>query len=313
DKVLEWLDLPPAQRPRFLTLYFNLVDTNGHLFGPDAPRFNLVPGQKAVRINVPGSLSKTRRAYVTFGTPELAEAILTYLKDRVRMDRDHPDRLTPDSPLVALSPLGARNVHNGSGAWGHMTSKTVVFELREALKQVRPAGVRWRPYVLRSYFSTQLWTARVDREAREAMMGHNLGVSGRYNLSKRLGDRLVAEMRAGYEKAVPYLETFARQDAGPKTEEAARLFLAVFGVPAEEIAKLSVGSMTPEELQAVARRYVLRVPTSVTSLTGTGPAHQRIVPLDQANALLEIGWRVKETVGPNRDQLVLESPVETYP
>src|SRR6202020_1663630 len=34
DKLLSWLDLPPAERPRFLTLYFNQVDTNGHIFGP---------------------------------------------------------------------------------------------------------------------------------------------------------------------------------------------------------------------------------------------------------------------------------------
>jgi ectonucleotide pyrophosphatase/phosphodiesterase family protein 5 len=36
DKLLSWLDLPPTQRPRFLTLYFNQVDTNGHIFGPDS-------------------------------------------------------------------------------------------------------------------------------------------------------------------------------------------------------------------------------------------------------------------------------------
>jgi predicted AlkP superfamily pyrophosphatase or phosphodiesterase len=40
DKLLSWLDLPPPQRPGFLTLYFNLVDTNGHLFGPDSPQVN---------------------------------------------------------------------------------------------------------------------------------------------------------------------------------------------------------------------------------------------------------------------------------
>jgi predicted AlkP superfamily pyrophosphatase or phosphodiesterase len=38
DHLLRWLDAPPAQRPRFLTLYFNMVDTNGHLFGPDSPQ-----------------------------------------------------------------------------------------------------------------------------------------------------------------------------------------------------------------------------------------------------------------------------------
>ncbi len=37
DGLLVWLSLPPAQRPRFATLYFDLVDTKGHDFGPEAP------------------------------------------------------------------------------------------------------------------------------------------------------------------------------------------------------------------------------------------------------------------------------------
>lgn len=37
DGLLAWLDLPPEQRPRFLTLYFDHVDTAGHNFGPLAP------------------------------------------------------------------------------------------------------------------------------------------------------------------------------------------------------------------------------------------------------------------------------------
>ena len=36
EGLLAWLDLPPEQRPRFCTLYFDLVDTKGHLYGPDA-------------------------------------------------------------------------------------------------------------------------------------------------------------------------------------------------------------------------------------------------------------------------------------
>ena len=35
--VLDWLRRPAAQRPRFVTLYFDTVDTAGHVFGPDAP------------------------------------------------------------------------------------------------------------------------------------------------------------------------------------------------------------------------------------------------------------------------------------
>ena len=37
DQILEWLDLPAAQRPDFLTLYFENVDHAGHTDGPDTP------------------------------------------------------------------------------------------------------------------------------------------------------------------------------------------------------------------------------------------------------------------------------------
>ncbi|HET6432637.1 ectonucleotide pyrophosphatase/phosphodiesterase [Dyella sp.] len=40
DQVLGWLDLPAAQRPAFLTLYFDTVDHAGHDFGPDSPQVN---------------------------------------------------------------------------------------------------------------------------------------------------------------------------------------------------------------------------------------------------------------------------------
>ncbi|MCX7514806.1 ectonucleotide pyrophosphatase/phosphodiesterase [Frateuria sp. STR12] len=38
DQVLAWLDLPPPQRPAFLTLYFDAVDHAGHQYGPDSPQ-----------------------------------------------------------------------------------------------------------------------------------------------------------------------------------------------------------------------------------------------------------------------------------
>lgn len=45
DQVLAWLDLPPPERPRFVTLYLDMVDTAGHTFGPDAPETNAAVGQ----------------------------------------------------------------------------------------------------------------------------------------------------------------------------------------------------------------------------------------------------------------------------
>jgi predicted AlkP superfamily pyrophosphatase or phosphodiesterase len=40
DAALAWLDKPPAQRPRFVTLYFDIVDSAGHEFGPDSAEVN---------------------------------------------------------------------------------------------------------------------------------------------------------------------------------------------------------------------------------------------------------------------------------
>jgi len=37
DAVIDWLRRPAETRPRFVTLYFDTVDTAGHRYGPDAP------------------------------------------------------------------------------------------------------------------------------------------------------------------------------------------------------------------------------------------------------------------------------------
>nr|HQV32167.1 ectonucleotide pyrophosphatase/phosphodiesterase [Calditrichia bacterium] len=40
DGILKWLQLPEAERPRFLTLYFHETDSRGHRYGPDSPEVN---------------------------------------------------------------------------------------------------------------------------------------------------------------------------------------------------------------------------------------------------------------------------------
>ncbi len=37
NQVLQWMDLPDAERPRLITVYFDDVDTAGHAEGPDSP------------------------------------------------------------------------------------------------------------------------------------------------------------------------------------------------------------------------------------------------------------------------------------
>jgi len=40
DQVLSWADLPSDQRPQFITLYFDDVDTMGHTYGPESAEVN---------------------------------------------------------------------------------------------------------------------------------------------------------------------------------------------------------------------------------------------------------------------------------
>jgi predicted AlkP superfamily pyrophosphatase or phosphodiesterase len=44
-QVLEWLDLPAARRPAFMTLYTGVVDAAGHERGPDAPETRVAIAQ----------------------------------------------------------------------------------------------------------------------------------------------------------------------------------------------------------------------------------------------------------------------------
>jgi predicted AlkP superfamily pyrophosphatase or phosphodiesterase len=97
DQLLAWLDLPPAQRPRFLTLYFDRVDTVGHGGGPDSPELNaalrstdaaigrLIDGLKAR-----GQLDHTNLIVVAdHGMANVSPARLVYLDDAVPADAIH--------------------------------------------------------------------------------------------------------------------------------------------------------------------------------------------------------------------------------
>ncbi len=44
-QVLDWLALPAAERPHFITLYFDQVDSMGHEHGPDSPELDQALGE----------------------------------------------------------------------------------------------------------------------------------------------------------------------------------------------------------------------------------------------------------------------------
>jgi hypothetical protein len=259
------------------------------------PRFDPPEGHRAFPVQVPSKLSKTAQGYVTFGTPEAADAILLYLGERQATGEE----LTAASPLVALSSLGTRNTE-GKGPGSFVTTKSVVMGIRKALQSVCPEGVRWRPYVLRSYCWTQLLIGRMDHDTREAILGHDLGVSGRYHLRKHLADHVIEAMRTEYERAMGALLTARGAEERRTTDDFVRLLLRGLGLPEDT----DLSGMSEKERAELAEQLSERLLTSgkkgahevegwsappVPPLS-QGPAPvQRIVPLPEIPGLLEQG------------------------
>lgn len=105
DAVVDWLRRPAATRPRFVTLYFDTVDTAGHQFGPDAP------GTRAAVAAVDTEIGRMQREAAALGVPlnlviVADHGMAAIAPERViRLDRiaDPKDyRSTEDGPYAAL-------------------------------------------------------------------------------------------------------------------------------------------------------------------------------------------------------------------
>lgn len=106
--------------------------------GPDSVSFKQTPAMVVVR----KELSKARHQYFTFLSEEGCEYLKDYLDERM----NNGEEITSNSPLITpklrMKPfIRATNIGDS---------------IREA---IRTAGFAWRPYVLRSYFDTQLMLA----------------------------------------------------------------------------------------------------------------------------------------------------------
>lgn len=231
------------------------------------PTFERLP----FHVVVPGRLSKTSVEYHTFGTPELADALLAYLAER----RARGEVLTAASPVVTVDPKGARTEFRKRAKTDFIAEPVMMRSLRAGLKAILPTA---RTYVFRPYCSTQMLAARVDKDGREAILGHSLGVSGRYNLSKRLHPTMIEELRREYAKAVPYLESGRpKEDRASVLEGVVAALLKEKGVKDEKIAEVLEGKISGDELERVlgSRR--------------AEPA-ERPFPNEEVPKLLEAGW-----------------------
>ncbi|MHB1778006.1 MAG: site-specific integrase, partial [Acidimicrobiales bacterium] len=148
-------------------------------------------------VRVRNNISKAGHQYFSFLSEEGCLYVKDYLEERMRLG----EKIDKESSIVTGKKQNRTKAHVSTTNIGDM--------IRVA---IRTAGFRWRPYVLRSYFETQLMLADskglILRDYRTFFMGHKGDIENRYSTNKgRLPDEVIEDMRGSFKKASQFLET----------------------------------------------------------------------------------------------------------
>jgi hypothetical protein len=242
--------------------------------------------KKPTLLVVRKELSKAGHQYLTFLGDEGCEYLKDYLEERMRAGEE----LGADSPLV--TPKMTVKPFIRAGNIGDL--------IRGA---VRTAGFPWRPYVLRSYFDTQLMLAEskglVLRDYRQFWMGHKGDIENRYTTNKhRLSESVIEDMREAYRRSQEYLQT--AKTAETSEERLAQAFrkqlLLVAGFKQDEVDKMDLSEINDEELQDIVRKRLLG--TSTDDCT-----KQRVVNIGEVESYLSQGWEYVANL-PNKKVII---------
>jgi hypothetical protein len=268
------------------------LKTIGNYHGDDGLKVKDLPEMKVVDgvvefeavptlVVVRRELSKAGHQYLTF----LSEEGCEYLKDYLEMRMREGEELSAESAVVTpkqkMKPfIRATNVGDA---------------IRIA---IRKAGFSWRPYVLRSYFDTQLMLAEskglVLRDYRGFWMGHKGDIENRYTTNKaRLSEIVLEDMREAYRRSQKFLQTTAGSSGEDALRESFRKqLLLVAGFIPEEIEALDP-LMDDEAFQELVRKKLLG------EMANNG-ANQRIIGVEEVERFLSRGWDFVATLPDDR-------------
>ncbi|MDE1767146.1 MAG: hypothetical protein KGI27_12875 [Thaumarchaeota archaeon] len=184
-----------------------ISDITDLVMGQNKMHFKRIPAMILVR----PALSKARHKYITFLTGQGCQYLLGYLKGRIM----EGGSLASDSPVISVSQGYDKKGNRTSNPI--LTTKSITAEIREAIWSV----TRARPYVLRSYFDTQLLLAeshgRIAHAYRQFFMGHKGDMESRYTTNKgRLSDEMIEDMRRAFQQSEQFLSTEEIQEKDKK-------------------------------------------------------------------------------------------------
>jgi hypothetical protein len=267
----------------------NYTGTDG-LTLHDLPELKIEAGEVTfdktpMRVLVRANLSKARHQYFSFLSEEGCGYLKDYLEERLR----NYENLTSESAIIV--PKFAKKPFIRTVNIGDMIRQPI-----------RNAGYPWRPYVLRSYFDTQLMLAEsrglILRDYRQFWMGHKGDIENRYTTNKhRLPDSVIEDMREAYKRSQDHLQTTKPEAGEEKIREALKKqLLAVAGFSEEEIAKHDLTNMSNDDLNNLVRKKLLGMMTK----NGT---RQKVIPTAQVEQSLAEGWEYVASL-PNQRAVV---------
>jgi len=238
-------------------------------------------------------LSKAGHQYFSFLTEEGCGYLKDYLEARMR----DGEKLDKNSPIVTpkqrMKPF--------------IRSTNVGDVIRAG---IRKAGFPWRPYVLRSYFDTEMMLAEskglVLRDYRQFWMGHKGDIEHRYTLNKgRLPGEVVEDLRGAYRRSQEYLQTGrSESDSEERLRDSFRKqLLLVAGFTSEEVDGMDL-SMDDASFQETVRRRLV-------GPSGDGGGSQRVVSVGDVDVFLSRGWGYVASLP--GDRIILRGPGEFSP
>lgn len=250
----------------------------------DLPELKIDPEKKKVEFTkvptmvvVRRTLSKARCQYFTFLTAEGCEYIKEYLVWRMNEEKE---KLSPESPLLS-------NFSGYEAKHKFMQTVKMTDYIRRAM---RSAGFTWRPYILRSFFDTQLMLAeskgKILRDYRVFFMGHKGDIEHRYSLNRgKLPQNIVEDLRSAYSRASEFLETSRKTKT---TEEEIKIqvrkaLLLDAGFKEQEISKMDLAQMTTEEMQNA-------VKSKLFGLLNHNGSKQKILTAGELDSALQQGY-----------------------
>lgn len=163
--------------------------------------FARIPAKIVVRPN----LSKTGHQYFSY-IPEIGCRFLQgYFRERIA----NGERLVAGAPAVTFlkgyqSKCPTRNNPNRKSAF--LATNTVTRDIKKAFSGI----IKERPYVLRSYFDTQLLLAeskgKITHAYRQFFMGHKGDMEAKYTTNKhKLPEHLIQDMNEAYIRSQVFL------------------------------------------------------------------------------------------------------------